>query len=56
MLDNTAEVNVISYLIVLKCGLQKVDILLLTIEGFGGEKSYYYSAYKLRIRIIDSTG
>jgi hypothetical protein len=56
MLDNTAEVNVISHLIVLKYGLQKVDIPLPTIEGFRGEKSYYYSAYKLRICIADSTG
>jgi hypothetical protein len=56
MLDNTAEVNVISHLTVLKCGLQKVDIPLLTIEGFRGEKSYYYGTYKLRIRIADSTG
>jgi hypothetical protein len=56
MLDDAAEVNVISHLTVLKCGLQKVDILLLTIEGFRGEKGYYYSAYKLRIRIADSTG
>jgi hypothetical protein len=56
MLDDIAEVNVISYLIVLKCGLYKVDILLPTIKGFRGEKSYYYSAYKLRIRIADSIG
>jgi hypothetical protein len=56
MLDNAAEVNVISYLIVLKCGLQKVDIPLLTMEGFRGEKGYYYGAYKLRMRIADSTG
>jgi hypothetical protein len=56
MLDNIAEVNVISHLTVLKYGLQKVDIPLPTIEGFRGEKSYYYSAYKLRMRIADSTG
>jgi hypothetical protein len=56
MLDDIAKVNVISHLIVLKYRLQKVDILLLTIEGFRGEKGYYYSAYKLRMRITDSTG
>jgi hypothetical protein len=56
MLDDTAKVNIISHLIVLKCGLQKVDILLPTIEGFRGEKGHYYGAYKLRIRIADSTG
>jgi hypothetical protein len=55
MLDNVAKVNIISHLIVLKYGLQKVDILLLTIEGFRGEKGYYYGAYKLRMRIADST-
>jgi hypothetical protein len=52
----TRLVNIISHLIVLKCRLQKVDIPLLTIEGFRGEKGYYYSAYKLRMRIVDSTG
>jgi hypothetical protein len=41
---------------VLKCGLQKVDIPLPTIEGFRGEKGYCYGAYKLRMRIADSTG
>jgi hypothetical protein len=56
MLDDIAKVNVISYLTVLKYRLQKVDILLLTIEGFRGEKGYYYSAYKLRIYIVDSIG
>jgi hypothetical protein len=56
MLDNIAEVNIISHLIVLKCGLQKVDIPLLTIEGFRGEKGYYYSAYKLHIYIADFIG
>jgi hypothetical protein len=56
MLDDAAKVNIILYLIVLKYRLQKVDIPLLTIEGFRGEKGYYYSAYKLRIRITDSTG
>jgi hypothetical protein len=56
MLDDAAEVNVILHLIVLKYRLQKVDILLLTIEGFRGEKGYYYSTYKLYIRITDSIG
>jgi hypothetical protein len=56
MLDDVAKVNVILYLIVLKYGLQKFDILLLTIEGFRGEKGYYYSVYKLHMRIADSTG
>jgi hypothetical protein len=56
MLDNAAEVNVISHLIVLKCRLQKVDIPLPTIEGFRGEKGYCYGAYKLRMRIADSIG
>jgi transposase InsO family protein len=56
MLDDAAEVNVISHLTVLKCGLQKVDVPLPTMEGFRGEKSHYYSAYKLRMRIADSTG
>jgi hypothetical protein len=56
MLDDVAKVNIILYLTVLKYRLQKVDILLLTIEGFRGEKGYYYGAYKLRMRITDSIG
>jgi hypothetical protein len=56
MLNDAAEVNIISHLTVLKCGLQKVDVLLPTIEGFRGEKGHCYSAYKLRMRIADSTG
>jgi hypothetical protein len=56
MLDDAAEVNVILHLTVLKYRLQKVDIPLLTIEGFRGEKGYYYSIYKLRMHIADSTG
>jgi hypothetical protein len=38
MLDDAAEVNVISQLIVLKCGLQKVDVPLPNMEVFRGEK------------------
>jgi hypothetical protein len=56
LLDDVAEVNVISHLTVLKCGLQKVDVPLPNIEGFRGEKGHCYSAYKLRMRIADSIG
>jgi hypothetical protein len=56
LLDDAAEVNVISHLTVLKYGLQKVDIPLPNMEGFRGEKGYCYSAYKLRMRIADSIG
>jgi hypothetical protein len=56
LLDDAAEVNVISHLTVLKCGLQKVDVPLPNMEGFRGEKGHCYGAYKLRMRIADSTG
>ena len=35
--------------------MHKLDVPLPSIEGFKGEKDYYYSAYRLRIRIVDST-
>ena len=33
-----------------------IDIPIPIIEGFRGEKGYYYSTYKLRLRIVDSIG
>jgi transposase InsO family protein len=56
MLDDAAEVNVISQSIVLQCNLRKVDVPLPNMEGFRGEKGHCYGAYKLRMRIADSTG
>jgi transposase InsO family protein len=56
MLDDAAEVNVISQSMVLQCDLRKVDVPLPNMEGFRGEKGHCYGAYKLRMRIADSTG
>lgn len=56
MLDDAAEVNVISQNLVLRCNLRKVDVPLPQMEGFRGEKGHCYGAYKLRMRIADSTG
>jgi hypothetical protein len=56
MLDDAAEVNVISHYMALQCNLRKVDMPLPNMEGFRGENSYCYGAYKLRMRIADSTG
>jgi hypothetical protein len=56
LLDDVAEVNIISQAIALRYNLHKIDILLPNIEGFRGEKGYYYGAYRLRMRIADSIG
>ncbi|KAM0708837.1 hypothetical protein Q7P35_005490 [Cladosporium inversicolor] len=56
LLDDAAEVNVISQSTALRCNLVKVDVPLPDMEGFRGEKGACYGAYKLRMRIADSTG
>ena len=56
LLDDVAEVNVISQVIVLRYNLHKLDVPLPSIEGFRGEKGYCYSAYRLRVCIADSIG
>jgi hypothetical protein len=33
-----------------------IDIPIPIIEGFRSEKGYYYSTYKLRLRIVDTIG
>ena len=56
MLDNAADVNVISQITALQCNLVRIDVPIPTMEGFRGEKGHCYGAYKLRLRIIDTTG
>ena len=56
MLDDAAEVNVISQVMALRCNLHKLDVPLPSMEGFRGEKGHCYGAYRLRMRIADSTG
>ena len=41
---------------ILASRLRKVDIPLLSIKGFYSEKGYCYNAYKVTLRLIDSTG
>ena len=55
LLDNVANVNVVSQAFAVRCGLRKVEVPLLSMEGFRGEKSYYYGAYKISMRLTDST-
>ena len=56
VLDNTADVNVISEAFTRKVGLKKLDITLPSIEGFRRDKGYIYRAYYIRIRLVDSIG
>ena len=57
LLDDAADVNVISQVAVLKWNLQKlVGVVLLTIEAFRRERGYCYGAHRLSMRLADSTG
>lgn len=56
MLDDAAEVNVISQAFALKCNAKKVEVPIPRIEGFRGEKGSCYGAYEVRMRIADSSG
>lgn len=55
VLDDAADVSVISQHLVLKCNLQKLDLPLPEMEAFRGEKGVCYGAYRLRMRLADST-
>jgi hypothetical protein len=56
LLDDAADVNVISQITALQCNLVRIDVPIPTMEGFRGEKGHCYGAYKLRLRIADATG
>ena len=56
LLDDAADVNVVSQSLAVGCQLQKVDIPLPSMEAFRGERGYCYGAYRIRMRLADSTG
>jgi hypothetical protein len=56
VLDDTADVNVISEAFARKVGLKKLDLTLPDMEGFRGDKGGVYGAYRVRMRLADSTG
>lgn len=56
VLDDAADVNVISEAFARKAGLKKLDIALPDMEGFRGDKGSVYGAYRVRMRLADSTG
>jgi len=55
LLDDAADVNVVSQAFALQSNLRKVNIPLLSIEGFCGKRGYCYSAYKVTLHLADST-
>lgn len=57
MLDDAADVNIISQKLVLGCNLQPVpNAALPAIEAFRGEKGFCYGAYRVKLRLADSMG
>jgi hypothetical protein len=56
VLDDAADVNVISEAFTQKVGLKKLAIALPDIEGFRRDKGSVYGAYRVRVRLADSTG
>jgi len=56
MLDNITDINIVLQCFALVSRLHKVDIPLLSIEGFYSKKGYCYSIYKVTLRLADSTG
>jgi hypothetical protein len=56
VLDDAADVNVISEAFARKVGLKKLDIALPDIEGFRRDKGNVYGAYRVRMRLADSIG
>ena len=56
LLNDVADVNVISQITALQCNLVRIDVPISTIEGFRGKKGYYYGTYKLCLQIVDSIG
>jgi len=56
LLDDAADVNVISQSFAVKCRMRKADISLPRMEGFRGEQGYCYGAYKVTLRLADSSG
>jgi hypothetical protein len=56
VLDDAADVNVISEAFARKVGLKKLDIALPDMEGFRRDKGNVYRAYYVYMQLADSTG
>jgi hypothetical protein len=56
VLDDAADVNVISEAFARKVGLKKLDIALPDMEGFRRDKGNVYGAYYVCMRLADSIG
>lgn len=57
LLDDAADVNVVSQSFVLQYGLKRIASLTLpAINSFNREKGHCYGAYRLDIRLVDSDG
>ena len=56
ILDDGADVNLVSRKLMLQTNLRKVNVAIPEIEGFQGTKSVCYGAYSVRLRLADSTG
>lgn len=55
MLDDAADVNVLSQAFAVKGRLRKVSVPLPCMEGFRGETGCCFGAYKVTLRLADST-
>lgn len=55
MLDDAADVNVVSQAFAVKSRLRKVSVPLPCMEGFRGETGCCFGAYKVTLRLADST-
>jgi len=53
LLNDIADVNVISQAFMLRSNLCKVNVPLLSIEGFYSKQGYYYSTYKVTLYLAD---
>ena len=57
VLDDAADVTVVSQLAVLKWNLPKLEgASLPSMEAFRGERGHVYGAHRLSLRLADSTG
>ena len=57
LLDDAADVNVISQVAALKWNLPKLeDATILDITSFRSERRYVYGAHRLSLRLADSIG
>jgi len=53
LLNNVADVNVVLQALALRNNLRKVNMPLLSIEGFYSKQGYCYSMYKVILHLAD---